>query len=160
VEAIIFFSFNQRLRLHYKPPEYGLDAVNQPYAKVPPKFIVFDNGRFTTDDPEKIKYIRGLDIYRSHGIWEIKGGDQELLKKSQEFFRQKAIRGPVDTKSTEGERKARFTEDGMPVHKLKVGEGPNYTSKCPIADCGKEFPNDTSGRKLAMHLVWHRRRGK
>jgi hypothetical protein len=157
MESITFYSFNRRLRVRYKPAVFGLDEENRSVMIELPKSIVFEGGRFTTNDPDKIKFIRESGLFATKAIWEITPGDVELLKKSQEFFRQKTTRGPVSTATT-GPERTKFSLDGMPIHKLSPGTGASKTSTCPV--CGKEFPQDLTGRKLNMHMIFHRRKGK
>jgi len=140
-ETITFASPYIRLRLQIdkfteKKGFHGSD----PFI-MPARLIEFDNGQFTTDDPEIIAGIRATPAYKRHEIIELKPGD---LAPAVEKVR--VIRGAISASD--------LNNDGPALQITERVAGTKAT-KCDV--CGKEFPGDLSGAKVRMHKISHRR---
>lgn len=135
-ESVTFHSPYTRLSIQVKPERKGFYG-EQPFI-IPAVLAQFDNGNYTTSDPEIIEALRMSPAYKRHEIFEINAENPKPPNPDA----QKVFRGPVGTDQLHGE----------------IGKIPQKQpgSKCPVPTCGKEFLNDLAGKKLRMHMVSHR----
>lgn len=136
--SFIFKSPFVRLSIHLKPHE---ERVLGGLLVVTPATVAhFENGAFTTEDPEIAALIRRSPSFKQGSVVEITADMEEMFDQGQ---KQGVHRGALSTQDL-------HTEAGTKAEKSKAGP------ICDYPGCGKEFPDDLAGKKFAAHKIAHR----
>jgi hypothetical protein len=103
----------------------------------------FENGLFTTDDPEVAELLRKkVELTHDRGIVEIASEEELAFRKAQKALNSRtAVTAAETSKAIAG-----------PIKLEEKAEGSD-TVKCPICDPPKHFKNQ---KALNMHLLSHR----
>jgi len=151
-ERVTFITPSLRYTLHLKAERKGFDG-NGILEVIPAKLIRFEEGKYSTDDPETIKLLRESKPFRRGKIKEITGAIREAMAAPV----QKTTRGPI-TSVAMHEEAGRVEEKPQALAIQEKG-----VTVCDIVVagkvCGKTFEDDFGGRKLKMHKIAAHRKG-
>ena len=128
-----------RYQLRYKDEDIRPTAWGR-IQVIPQQFIVFKDGKFITNDPEKIAYVRECDAYRRKEIFEITPDDKQSL-----MPKPSVTRGAISTGNIR-------QEAGVKAENEPVALDEHFL-KCDFPGCIKECKNE---RSLRMHKMYHR----
>lgn len=141
---VSFMSKEARLQIQFKPEKKGFNEFNQ-VETMPWEPIVFMDGRFTTDNPEKIAFLRNSSAVKQGRVIEVTEEDKQNV--SMNPPQQKTTRGPVT--STDLKEEAGFKEEKSPgVTMQEIG-----TVYCDVSGCDYCAERDFRGNKLRMHKL-------
>lgn len=141
--SVSFMSKDARLQIQYRPERKGFNEFNQ-VEVIPWEPIVFADGRFTTDDPEKIKFLRNTSAFRQNRIIEVTEEDKQSVSMTPP---QQTTRGPLS--SGDLKKEAGFKDTAPPGTKMQeVG-----TVYCDVPGCEYFADRDFRGNKIRMHKL-------
>ncbi len=140
-EKVTFASTKGSLLLHLVPENKHLSREGY-VETLPAKMVKFDKGLYSTADPDTIARIRETNAFKTGKVFEVTSEDRRAMNRSPQN-----TRGPIGVGTLKGETAKPADEPG------KAGE-PGVT-KCD--ECGKEFKDDLTGKKLRLHVMAHRR---
>ena len=141
--SVSFMSKDARLQIQFKPEKKGFNEFNQ-VEVMPWEPIVFVDGRFTTDNPEKIAFLRKSPAVRQGRVIEVTEEDKQSVSMNPP---QKTTRGPVS--SADLKEEAGFKEPPAPGTTMQeIG-----TVYCDVVGCDYCADRDFRGNKLRMHKL-------
>lgn len=142
-ETVSFMSKEARLQIQFKPEQKAFNRFGQ-VEVIPWDPIVFADGRFKTDDPEKIKFLRNSSAFKQKRVIEVTEEDKQNISMHPP---QKTTRGALSSKDLKDEGK--FKEEEKPgVTMQEIG-----TVYCDVPDCKYFAERDFRGNKLRMHKL-------
>lgn len=141
---VSFMSKDARLQIQFKPEKKGFNEFNQ-VEVIPWEPIVFVDGRFKTEDPEKIAFLRKSDAVRLKRVIEVTEEDKQNI--SMHPPQQKTTRGAVSTKDLKDEAGFKETQ-GKTVTMQEVG-----MVYCDVPGCDYFAERDFRGNKIRMHKL-------
>lgn len=139
-----FMSKEARLKIQYKPERKAFNPYGQ-VDTIPWEPIVFEDGRFSTDDEDKIGFLLKTQAFKQGRVIEVTAEDKANISLNPP--KQKTIRGAVGT--TDLHTEAGF-EDKAPSG-LSVEEVAAH--RCDFPGCNYIAENDTRGNKMRMHKL-------
>jgi len=142
-ETVSFMSKDARLQIQFKPEKKGFNQFNQ-VETLPWEPIVFVDGRFKTDDPEKIEFLRKSDAVRLKRVIEVTEEDKQNISMNPP---QATTRGPVST----GDLNKEAGTKEIPSPGVKMEEG--GMNPCDVPGCAYVAEKDFRGNKLRMHKL-------
>ena len=141
--SVSFMSKDARLQIQFKPEKKGFNQFNQ-VETLPWDPIVFVDGRFKTDDPEKIEFLRKSDAVRQKRVIEVTEEDKQNISMSPP---QGTTRGALSTGDINKEAGVRDN----PSPGVKMEEG--GINPCDVPGCSYCAEKDFRGNKLRMHKL-------
>jgi len=151
-ERVTFITPSLRYTLHLKTERPGF-SEHGVLGVIPSLLIRFEEGKYSTNDPEIIKLLRECKPFRRGKIREI----TDTIKKAMEAPVQETIRGPITSAAIHEE--AGKVEEKPQVQAIQE----KGVTVCDVVVegkvCGKTFEHDFGGRKLKMHKIAAHRTG-
>ncbi len=108
------------------------------------KMVKFDRGLYSTSDPDIIARIRETSAFKTGKVFEVTPEDRRAMNRAPQ-----TTRGPIGVGTLKGE----MAKPGAVFGEEETAAG--STTKCD--ECGKEFNDDLTGKKLRLHVMAHRR---
>jgi len=151
-ERVTFITPSLRYTLHLKAERPGFTEHGVLHV-IPARLIKFEEGKYTTDDPETIKLLRESKPFRRGKIKEI----TEAMREAMAAPAQITTRGPITSVAMHEE--AGKVEEKPQVQAIQE----KGVTVCDVVVegkvCGKTFEHDFGGRKLKMHKIAAHRTG-
>ena len=141
--SVSFMSKDARLQMNFKSEKKGFNQFNQ-VEVIPWEPIVFVDGRFTTDDPEKIRFLRESEAVRHKRVIEVTEEDKQNISMTPP---QPKTRGAVS--SADLSKESGFKKEEAPGTRLQeVG-----SVFCDVPGCDYFAERDFRGNKIRMHKL-------
>jgi len=136
-------SKDARLQIQFKPEKKGFNQFNQ-VETLPWDPIVFVDGRFKTDDPEKIEFLRKSDAVRQKRVIEVTEEDKQNISLDPP---QQTTRGPLS--SGDLNKEAGVKDNPPPGVRMEEAS----RTFCDVPGCSYCAEKDFRGNKLRMHKL-------